>query len=98
MENILQQVAFFLINFLTIFFNLMFYAIFFWVIASWLVMFGILSPSGKIFSTLTQMVHPIINPFRWARLGPVDLSPIVAILVLSFVIDLLRSILEKSFF
>lgn len=97
MEILTGEVAFFAINFLTIFFNLMFYGIFAWVICSWLVIFGLVSPGGKFFGFLTQMVQPILAPFRWARLGPVDLSPIVAILVLDFVVRLLTDVLEKNF-
>ncbi len=97
MDPIVSQIAFFVINFLTIFFNLMFYSIFVWVICSWLVLFNLMSPGGRFFGFLTQMVQPILAPFRWARLGPVDLSPIVAILVLDFLVRLLSDVIKSYF-
>ena len=70
------------------------YLIIVWVVASWLVMFQILSPVGWIYQRLTQGVAPILRPFRWARIGMLDLSPIVAILALDF---LLRAMISANF-
>jgi len=48
MDNeIVQQLAFFALNFALILSTLLFYAIFGWVIANWLIMFGILSPMNR---------------------------------------------------
>jgi len=70
MDNeIVQQLAFFALNFALILSTLLFYAIFGWVIANWLIMFGILSPMNRAFQFLTQLVMPLLKPFRWARIG-----------------------------
>lgn len=96
MDNpIVYQAAFFGLNFASILTSLLFYAIFGWVIANWLIMFGILRPTNKVLNLLTQLVMPVLRPFRWARIGMIDLSPIVAIFALDLLMTVLRSGLEQ---
>ena len=61
-----------------------------WVIASWLVLFQIISPLGWVYQNLTRSIQPVIKPFRFARIGMFDLSPIVAIIVLNLLISALQ--------
>lgn len=96
MENeIVQQLAYFALNFALILSTLLFYAIFGWVIASWLIMFGIIGPMNKGFVFLTQLVKPIIKPFRWAKIGMIDLAPIAAIFALDLAMNVMRGVLEQ---
>jgi len=91
MDPLLQQLLFFGLNFLIILAQLLFYAIFFWVITMWLVMFGILDTRNRLVGFLSQLVQPILRPFSWAKIGMIDLSPIVAILLLDLAIGVLRN-------
>ncbi len=80
----------FLISFVSIFFRLLYWAIFIHVLMSWFAHgrtdFGVL---------VDQIVQPVLRPFRWARIGAFDLSPIVALFALSFLGDLLQDILIR---
>lgn len=66
-----------LITFIDIFSSLIVYALIAHVLLSWFATgrteFGVL---------LDRIVRPILRPFRWARIGMMDLSIIVAILVI----------------
>ncbi len=77
-----QQSVFFLLNFGIILGTLYFYAIFGWVVGNWLIMFGIINPMNRVFQFLTQLVMPLLKPFRWMKIGMLDLSPIAVILLL----------------
>jgi len=90
-----QQLIYFLLNFGIILSSLLFYSIFAWVIATWLIMFGIISPTNKGFAFLTQLVMPILRPFRWARIGAIDLAPIAAIFVLDLVMRSMGDLLTQ---
>lgn len=90
-----QQLVYFLLNFGIILSTLLFYSIFAWVVASWLIMFGIIGPSNKGFAFLTQLVMPILKPFRWAKIGMIDLSPIVAILLLDLAMRSMSDVLTQ---
>lgn len=92
---VVNQAVFFTLNFASILVSLLFYAIFAWVIASWLIMFGIIQPHNRGFQLLTQMVQPVLKPFRWARIGMMDLSPIVAILALDLALTVLHNGLQQ---
>lgn len=74
----------FCIQFIGTLLSLMFWAILIWVILSWLVLFRAMRPDNPGFQLFTQVVQPIIAPFRWARIGMIDLSPLVAIWVYDF--------------
>ena len=93
MPEYLQPFIFFGLYFLQFFFQLVYWALWAWVILSWVILFGGMKPNNPAFQFVTRIVEPIIKPFRWARLGAVDLSPIVAIMVLSFVVDALQQLL-----
>lgn len=94
-NEIVQQLIYFLLNFGIILSTLLYYSIFAWVIATWLIMFGIIGPTNKVFGFLTQLVMPILKPFRWARIGAIDLAPIAAILVLDLVMRSMGSLLTQ---
>lgn len=74
-------------------FQVAYWLIIVWVVASWLILFGIMSPSSSLWRALTNSVDPLVRPFRWARIGMIDLSPIVAILALGFLIEILMKYL-----
>ena len=93
MEALIQPAAFFTLNFLAIFFQLIFYTIFGWVICSWIIMFGGMRRDNSIFIFLSQIVQPVMAPFRWARVGMLDLSPIVAIFALQLIVEFLGKII-----
>jgi uncharacterized protein YggT (Ycf19 family) len=96
MDNeIVQQLAYFALNFALILSTLLFYAIFAWVISSWLIMFGIIGQSNKGFVFLSQLVVPILKPFRWARIGMIDLAPIAAIFALDLAMTVMRDVLTQ---
>lgn len=92
MDNVLlQQAAFFGINFAAILVSLLFYAVFAWVVANWFIMFNLIRPNNRVFAFLTQLVMPVLKPFRWAKIGMIDLSPIAAILVLDLALTALHN-------
>jgi len=55
-----------------------------WIVASWMVLLGGISPGNGFFRWLTQIIEPMLRPFRFLRIGMIDLSPIILILVLNF--------------
>jgi len=71
--------AHFLISFVSIFFTLLFWAVFISVMLSWFA-----SGRSPLGVWLEQIVRPILWPFRWARIGMIDLSPVLALVVLDF--------------
>jgi len=93
MPEITQQFVYFGLYFLRIFFELIYYSILAWVILSWVMLFGGMKPSNSFFQFFTRIVEPVLKPFRWARMGALDLSPIVAILVLSFAVNFFQRLL-----
>ena len=82
----------FLLSFVSIFFNLIFWAVFISVLLSWFA-----SGRSQLGVWLEQIVRPILWPFRWARIGMIDFSPVLALVVLDFlrgaVVDLLVRVL-----
>lgn len=66
-----------------------------WVVMSMLYQFNILSHSNqwvnKIFAALSQVVDPVLRPIRaqltrlFPRMYMIDLSPIVALLLINFI-------------
>ena len=93
MPEYLQPFLFFGLYFLQIFFQLVYWAILAWVILSWVMLFGGMKPQSPIFQFVTRIVEPVVKPFRWARLGALDLSPIVAIVVLGYLVNLFQQLL-----
>ena len=82
----------FTILFLQFFIQLMYWIMMIYIIMSWFI-----RRPNAFWNMLGGIVRPIIKPFRWARLGMLDFSPLVALLVLDFVgtyfIDLLKTLL-----
>jgi len=93
MNPLFQSAIIILLHFLEIFFQLFFYAILAWIVCSWFIVFGAMTSQNKVYIFLGQMVGPILKPFRWAKIGPLDLSPIVAIWALQFIITNLSPLL-----
>lgn len=75
-----------------------------WVIASWLRGFGVIdarnSAVRQILSILDALTEPVIRPIRriLPSIGGLDLSPLVVIFGLYFILDLLRSFLRTGSF
>ena len=69
--------------------------IFFYVIISWLLHFNILNSGNvflwKVFESLKKLTDPPLNYIRKfiPNLGPVDISPVILILILWFIKDLI---------
>src|SRR6201996_1120641 len=74
--------------------------IFAWIIVSWVLSFGVRMPYSRPVNAVLDFLRDVTNPFLriFRRLGlqfgPIDLSPIVAILVLqiggSLIVSLIR--------
>ena len=68
-----------LLGFLTI-------AIFARVILDWLIVGGIMRPNNPLREAIIRVTEPILAPIRrYARIGMIDLSPMVAIIILVFI-------------
>ncbi len=84
------QIINFVILFVSIFLKLCYWAIFAHVLMSWLARgrtkFGVI---------LDEIVRPILAPFRWVRIGMIDLSPIAALITLDYAGDFLVKFLTK---
>jgi YggT family protein len=72
----------FLVSFVAIFLKLLYWAVFVRVLMSWFA--SSKTPFGEI---VDQITEPILKPFRWARIGLFDLSPILALIVLGYIGD-----------
>ena len=64
--------------------------IFAWIIVSWVLSFGVRIPYSRPVNAVLDFLRDVTNPYLriWRRLGlqfgPIDLSPVVGILVLWF--------------
>lgn len=87
-----EELAKFGIIFLRVLFNLIYASIFAYILLSWF-----MKRSNPIMRTLTQVVTPILAPFRWARLGMLDFSPIVALFMVDIVGNFLGNLLHQTF-
>jgi YggT family protein len=82
-----QQIA----DFLAALINVYTLIIFAWIIISWVLSFGVRIPYSRPVNAVLDFLRDVTNPFLriFRRLGlqfgPVDFSPIVAILVLQFI-------------
>jgi uncharacterized protein YggT (Ycf19 family) len=74
-----EQLLHFFILFITIFSRFLYWAIFLYILMSW-----VSSKKTPFIMWLQKLVVPIINPFRFARLGMLDFSPVVALLMIEF--------------
>jgi uncharacterized protein YggT (Ycf19 family) len=74
-----EQLLEFLILFITIFSRFLYWAIFVYILMSWV------SRKKTPFSKwLQKLVVPLLKPFRFARIGMLDFSPVVALLAIEF--------------
>ena len=55
-----------------------------WVVLIWVLMSWFSSAASPLGQRLSGVITPLLAPFRWARLGMIDLSPLVLLLVLNF--------------
>ncbi|MEK7529069.1 MAG: YggT family protein [Patescibacteria group bacterium] len=80
----------FLPVFIDIFFSLLIFAIFVRVVFSWLRF----SMDGGIFSIIREATEPVLRLARRVtpRLGMIDLSPLIALIVLNIIHKLLLSL------
>lgn len=69
----------YLILFVDVFLKILYWSVVLYILMSW-----VISRPNKFFLTIKQVVDPILRPFRWARIGMIDLSPIIALLILDF--------------
>ena len=66
-------------------------AIFARVVLDWLIVGGIMRPNNPLREAVIRITEPILAPIRrYARIGMIDLSPMVAILILSMIQSQLR--------
>lgn len=82
----------FLALFVDILAEILFFAILFRIIISWIRPMG---TKGTIFSFVFEITEPILSPFRRIipRIGMIDISPIVALLVIELVRGIILSLL-----
>lgn len=80
----------FLFRFIEIFFDLLVFAIIARVLFSWMP-----SGGGKLRSIIYDVTEPVLGPFRniVPRLGVIDISPIIAIIVLDIVKTIILQLL-----
>ncbi len=77
-----EQVIQYLILFISIFGKTLYWAIFISILMSWV------SRKPTPFKMwLDALVNPILKPFRWARMGMLDFSPVVALIAIQFLSD-----------
>lgn len=69
-------------------------AIFLRIILSWAAMFFPIRPSNPLVVVLHEITEPILAPIRqiMPRLGMIDLSPMVAVIVLQVILRVVRSL------
>ncbi|MHA1539555.1 MAG: YggT family protein [Alphaproteobacteria bacterium] len=72
------------------------FVVFAYIILQMLMMFGILNTYNKlivtVYSALSQFIEPMLNKIRQflPQMGGLDLSPLVLLLLISFVRNLIR--------
>jgi YggT family protein len=70
-------------------------------ILSWLVAFDVLNPRSQVVRTIGQFLwritEPPLKPIRriLPNLGGIDISPVILILILFFLIDFLRELIVR---
>ena len=76
-------------------FQILWWAILIRVLLSWLPMAGVkIDPYNPIIQALYTITDPILEPLRkYTTVGMIDLSPIVALIGLSFIENILVSLL-----
>lgn len=69
----------FLVQFVAILSRILSWAILIDILMSW-----VSTGRTQIGVFIHRIVTPLLRPFRWARIGMLDLSPLVALLLLDF--------------
>ena len=79
----------YILNFLYILINIMMFAIIGRALLSWFP----INPENPLVKVLNEVTEPVLAPFRRVipRLGMIDISPMVAIIVLQVLGSMLRS-------
>lgn len=83
-------------QYLIIFINI-FFEILYWFILAYILMSWFITRPNAVFLFLKQVVDPLLKYFRWARIGMIDLSPIVALLILGYGRQILVNALSYYF-
>ncbi len=85
---------------ITIIFQILWWAILIRVLLSWLPMAGVrIDPYNPVIRALYSITDPILEPLRkYTTVGMIDLSPIVALIGLSFLERILVSLLTTGGF
>ncbi|MFT4090673.1 MAG: YggT family protein [Asticcacaulis sp.] len=82
----------FIFSILTAIFNLLVWAIIISAVLSWLVAFNVINTRNpfvyQVMRTLDALTYPLLEPFRRfiPNLGGIDISPIIAIIVIQAMI------------
>ena len=90
------------INLLLNIINLYLFVIIIWVVASWLQAFGVIDARHpvvrQILAVLSALVEPVLAPIRRVvpSIGGLDLSPLVLILGLYFILNFLQSFIRTG--
>lgn len=86
-----EDIIKYLILFISIFGRILYWAIFISILMSWV------SRKRTPFKAwLDSLVNPILRPFRWARMGMLDFSPIVALIAIQFLQKWVIELLSKQ--
>jgi YggT family protein len=81
-------------NFLWVFVSIYIVLIFVWVLLSWVQL-----PYSRTFSAVQEFLDDVVSPYlrvfrgRIPTLGPIDLSPIVAVVVLLLAAELVNALI-----
>ncbi len=83
-----EQLLRFVILFISIFSQILYWAIFVYILMSW-----ISRRKTSFTKWLQQIVTPLLKPFRWARIGMIDFSPMAALIAIQLLSDWLLKFL-----
>jgi len=88
-----------LFNLLSSVVNFYIFLLLVYVVLSWLILFGVVNGHNRVIHAINQALYaitePVLRPLRrlqrrWFPTWQVDLSPIILVLLLHFILDLLR--------
>ncbi len=84
-------------NSLALLFNMLFTIIYFLLVVRIIISWLRVDPYNELVQTLYRITDPILAPFRKLplQIGMIDLSPVVAFILLSFVNSLVVGILKQ---
>ena len=80
MTDLVPHIISFIIEFIAILSRLLYYCVLVHILISWFA-----SGRTALGMWLVAIVEPLLAPFRWARIGVLDLSPIILLLLLRHV-------------